>query len=464
MANILLIYPPVIDYGTDLCQPNGLLAIGSNAKRAGHDVRILLPSADIKEKISENLEWADLVGFSVMSCQVGAAYMLSKWIKSVDKDKIIVWGGVHCTLYPEQTIKSEYIDYLFTGEADDTFTEWLTKHNNDIPGLWTKDFGNPAPKPTNDLPVIDYSLIDMDSYFKSTGKRTLEYFTSRSCPYLCKFCLNRRPEFIGLRKIPLKRVLQELRENIHKYAITHVQFRDDYFVGNQIDAIKILDYVQSVGCTWLICARASDFQEPSKLSEFIRGMTYNCVAIGFESGSDRTLKYLNKGVTVEQNIKAFEMLKELGVGITGTFMYCIPGERREDVLATARLVHEFSKYSRSDCSPSVFRPYPGNEVYQDCVKHGFKEPQSLEEWAKGDFLSRITIHIPWLKDPWYVEFINWFQGLTYLARKKFPLAKWYLELSIKQQMELRWSDMWLIYQVKRLAYQYRAKHALSLDN
>lgn len=460
---VLLVYPPLMDEQLEVCIPNGIMAIASKARQAGFDVRIILSFEDIAAKIKESLDWADIVCFSVMSPQVGHAYELTRMIKRLTPSKTIIWGGVHCTLYPEQTSSSKYIDYVFTGECEETFIDFLKTGSINIPGLWHKGKGSPAPAPAKELPVIDYSLIDMKVYFEKKGRRVLEYYTSRSCPYQCKFCINMRPEFRNLRKIPKSRVISELNYLIDTYQIKHVQFRDDYFLGNIEDAKEVLALLKEKGCTWLIDVRSDDFREGRLDDVFLDSIMKeeDRLTMGFESGSDSTLIYINKHNTVAQNRYAFNQLKKHNRRVEGTFMYCLPPETRLDVIATSKNVYEFMQYAKADCSASVFRPYPGNPIYDDCVKGGFKGPQTLEEWAKYDFLNGISFSIPWKKDKWFVEYVHFFQSFIFFERKHIPILSKVLRWRFaKTDTSKRAIDMWAIYQLKRSLYVVRRLKSL----
>jgi hypothetical protein len=119
------------------------------------------------------------------------------------------------------------------------------------------------------------------------------------------------------------------------------------------------------------------------------------------------------------------------------------------------MVYKFRQYEHADCSASVFRPYPGNPIYEDCVKGGFREPQSLEEWSDHDFLGTLNVDIPWKKDRWFVEFANFFQTLVFYSKSGSLITKYLIWRFTKTNMLKRAPDTILIYQAKRLLYTIR---------
>jgi radical SAM superfamily enzyme YgiQ (UPF0313 family) len=91
----------------------------------------------------------------------------------------------------------------------------------------------------------------------------------------------------------------------------------------------------------------------------------DCLMIGFESGSQRMLNFMDKGITVEQSTKAVEICKKYNIRIYANFMFGLPTETREDMEATVK----FIRWMRPDyLSLAVFTPYPGSYLYDYCKK------------------------------------------------------------------------------------------------
>ena len=61
----------------------------------------------------------------------------------------------------------------------------------------------------------------------------------------------------------------------------------------------------------------------------------------------------------------------------------LPGETKEDIIATLDLMQKLKTLKRgiNFIGPQIFRPYPGGELYEECVeKYGYRPPSSVEEW------------------------------------------------------------------------------------
>ena len=126
--------------------------------------RVLLFDRNVESRdFSETLSSfrPDVVGFSVLTGEMlRDAITMSKQVRARNGNTPVVWGGVHPTLLPFQTIVAPYIDYIVVGEGEHTFLE-LLRHLEDktdigaIPGVCYlgKEDGKPAY--TGDRPFID---------------------------------------------------------------------------------------------------------------------------------------------------------------------------------------------------------------------------------------------------------------------------------------------------------------------
>jgi anaerobic magnesium-protoporphyrin IX monomethyl ester cyclase len=91
------------------------------------------------------------------------------------------------------------------------------------------------------------------------------------------------------------------------------------------------------------------------------------VLIGFESGSDRVLKYLRKGCTRAQNLEAARICHDLGIKIWANYMLGLPTETREEALETYSMIRQIRPYH---CSPAFYTPHPGSDLFETGKKAG----------------------------------------------------------------------------------------------
>ncbi|MFH0955502.1 MAG: radical SAM protein [Candidatus Micrarchaeota archaeon] len=443
-TDIILITPSVMpDFpGADFevladykCVPIGTLALGSYLKEKGYNVKLfdcrVYPKKEGFLRLCRECKDARLIAFSVMTPDLKHAYLWTKKLRKRFPQKKIVWGGMHPTLFPEQTLKDPNIDFVIAGEGELAMASLLgflqsKKSLKKTPGLLYKkksgivNGGLSAPVEEKDMAKPDYSLLDLEKYLvrplydeKTKKERkaiVLDISSSRGCPYACSFCTNTMFAFKRWRPLSAEKVNAAINELVSKHNIDHIWFVDDFFFGNleRVDAIVDNLKAKKFKLTWEADIRADNLVRPNFLTDqhlqrYVKsGLT--SLRIGIESGSDRVLKILNKGITVDMSIKAVHRCKKFQIIPICFFMIGIPGETEKDMVQTLQLMDQLAGiYPESVLlGPGLFRPYPGTPLYQECKKSGFHEPQSLFEWAKSSLDSSTFISeksLPWLKNP-----------------------------------------------------------------
>jgi len=178
-----------------------------------------------------------IVGFSVLSPLMPVARKLTKLIKE-KTDSLVVWGGVHPTIFPENCISD--VDMLCIGEGEGALGDIVknlrdNKPLDSIKNLWIKNkdgkvIKNPLRPLIEDLDSLPFVLyeddnfyfIDSDKIAEKDNLRLDNYFwvqTARGCPYACSYCVNSltRPMFKDLGKSVRRRsvdnVIKELKKN-----------------------------------------------------------------------------------------------------------------------------------------------------------------------------------------------------------------------------------------------------------
>jgi magnesium-protoporphyrin IX monomethyl ester (oxidative) cyclase len=455
-GHVLLIYPSCEknnpDQDSDFHEgwtniPIGILSIGTYINDNGYDVDIIdcrihkkseiLPI--IKSKIRKD---TICVGFSMMTMQIGHGLELIDHIKKKYHLPILV-GGIHGTLFPEQTISEKNIDYVIVGEGELSVIELLkvldknhehhkTVKLENISGLCYKKgskFQNAInkvgqPLSVELLPFPKYELLgDMEVYitrkfYLADGTffttRTIDLHTSRGCPYQCTFCINTLPCFKKWRSKNLEDILAHIDYVVKKYKIDFIWFMDDFFFG-RLDRVKaILEHIvnKKHKLRWEATIRANIFSEhlvnDSMLKLMKKSGCYS-LGMGFESGANRILEKIKKSITTKNIIHAVKQCKKYDIMPRGSFICGFPTETKKEVLMTGELILTLKKIYPKGIyySPGILRPYPGAELYRECLTYGFVEPKTLREWASKDFnfgLYMSPKELPWIKYP------NWLRN------------------------------------------------------
>lgn len=435
---ILLINPDPNPYvatsSIDFGAPMSILAIGSYLKYHGIDVGIidarLYKGNDILLKIEDKIGSASLVGFSVMTAQIKEALRLSKYIKTGYKEKKIVWGGVHPTLFPQQTLTSLFVDFIVIGEGELVALKLIhTLESKGSPsdflkidGLGFKDSGeiviNKRHKLMNmdDIPFQSFELLEVEKYINTQYpfiglKRELLVQTSRGCPHRCAFCINYlQRDYNVWRHKSAKLVLDEIRELKHRYKLDAISFRDENMFVKREHASAIIDGLDSLRINWFANARADYFNEiniSEKLLKKTKDSGVGYLGIGAESGSQRILNLMCKDITINNILFSAEQLNKYNITGSFSFIIGIPSETKTEMKYTVDLMKKIKKICPHSIfsGPQILRPYPGGSLYNLCIENGYRSPQSLEEWAQEElrkFGELSTRNYPWFKYPSFI--------------------------------------------------------------
>jgi radical SAM superfamily enzyme YgiQ (UPF0313 family) len=256
----------------------------------------------------------------------------------------------------------------------------------------TREVAGPPPVAIADLdtlPIPDRSLLAGDPrwYLAPPGvlrglwrRGTTTLVAGRGCPHRCVFCAShvvggRMPR---LRSVPL--VVEELRQLRARYGISGAWFLDDDLAVRPGWLGDLCAALGPLGLEWS-CQVRIDRLEPPLLREMAAA---GCVQVelGLESGSDRVLRALGKGLDVGQMEERVVAIRAAGVRVMVNFMIGAPGESVADLQATfalaRRLRPDFVEFN-------VCTPYPGSELYAEAVRGGTLTRGALdfdEHWSE----------------------------------------------------------------------------------
>jgi anaerobic magnesium-protoporphyrin IX monomethyl ester cyclase len=228
-----------------------------------------------------------------------------------------------------------------------------------------------------------WDLVDMDNYrntwFKHAGFFSLNIATTRGCPFKCNWCA--KPIY-GNRyhaRSP-KHVVEELKGLTESYGVDHIWFCDDIFGLKPGWVKEFADLVQkeALRFRFKIQSRADLLVQPAYVHELARAGCSD-VWMGAESGSQKVLDAMDKGITVEQIDTATRLLRENGVMASFFIQFGYPGETREDIHKTVRMINRLLPDS---LGISVSYPLPGT-VFYERVKADLKDKTN---WTDSDEL------------------------------------------------------------------------------
>jgi anaerobic magnesium-protoporphyrin IX monomethyl ester cyclase len=395
--------------------PLGLLAIATPLDSAGYKVRILDQrlEPDWEESLLAELKKKPVcVGITAMTgSQLWWALKASELVKR-NSNVPVVWGGVHPSLLPRQTLENPNIDIVVEGEGEEAFFELVSAlgHQHSlarVKGIWYKDGGqirqNPS-RPFIDLnlqPPLAYHLVDLKSHMMSVSSRdALRFETSRGCPFTCAFCYNNAFNHCQWRSLTVAETIFRMKRAINEYGAKGFAFSDDNFFTNPDRAYRILEGIvrEKLDIFWGKGDIRLDLLSQID-DDFLRLMERSgCLSlvIGVESGSQRMADFLRKEIDVEQAFVVNRRLAKYSIQPRYLFMIGAPGETEEDIAETASMMLKLIEENpKAGTGVQIFIPYPGTELFETAVKNGLPLPQKLEDWIPYNWINR-RLDYPWL--------------------------------------------------------------------
>lgn len=394
-----------------MAPPFGILYLADALEKDGLSVKLIHEvgnEANI-EALTELIlkETPLLVGFSsITGPSLRPTMHASRRIKRECKIPV-VWGGIHPTMLPEQTLMNDFIDIIVIGEGEETLVElvrMLRDRGMDPEGIRAiAGLGfrvNGAPVITHQRPFIKnldelypaWHHLEIKKYIyegkyfysilgsKLPGERIAAAITSRGCPWRCGFCYNQAVNRRSFRAQSAQRVIKDIQDMKRQYDITAIAFEDDCFFTDKERALTI---IREINIPWASSIRANYL--PQFGEDYVRELSRNnCVElrIGIESGSQRILDLMKKDIYIEQVRQTVKLCKKYNIEVLVGFMVGFPGESWSDIKMTLDLIDELEKENVFVSNLHIYGPWPGTPLSDLAVKHGFKAPTTIEGWSR----------------------------------------------------------------------------------
>ena len=370
-------------------QPLGTLYLASSLIKAGHDVRFLNGAFIKHDEIISRLRGYQPDFIGIYSTTFGwnkAVYTASEIRRSAFKTRpFIVVGGPYPIAVQGKCLEdSGDIDAVVTGEAEMTVVEMLDKlsHGKTLEGVNGVVFRkngeiikNPPRPLITDVDAIPFParelLGDAMSYIPppATYKRkpVAVVMTARGFNRRCLYCFQIDKERkSGIRYRSVENVMKEI-ELCLKQGYREIKFIDDTLAGDYERAMEITREIKKrrLDFTWFASACVNQVDKP--LLKAFKDAGCWAILFGAESGVQKDLNAIRKGITPEQTRKAVKAAKEVGLTVHTPFLFGIPGQTFEDGLKTIEFACELNP---DIASFHAITPFPGTELYDNIEKYG----------------------------------------------------------------------------------------------
>jgi len=341
------------------------------------------------DEVKQRLVGYEMLIMNVRSYTFPVAYRAAKLFKEVNPAGIILVGGMHATVALDEMEEIPEFDKICQGPGENIIVDLVTKPH-DFPRV----IMGVGAKSMADWPMIDRTLWPKPANKKLEKKfnwplepecgwgpgPVVTLLTSRVCPWQCVFC-NENSYIPNMGRRPVEAVIDELNFLDRKYGVGSLVIHDSMFFQNPSWLEEWLEkYPRKANKIWPYWAagRADTVRQwPELFEALIKETRWDTVSIGFESGSDRVLKLLNKECNEEDNYFTIDLLTRIGDEMEkqgkkppvfwSNIMLGIPGETRDDAFKTMRMV----KYTKRIMpSISFYAPYPGSALGNQLIAEG----------------------------------------------------------------------------------------------
>jgi anaerobic magnesium-protoporphyrin IX monomethyl ester cyclase len=414
------------DLDADFYQtPYGLFALGAQAIRAGHQVKILNLSSYAWSRVEEVLRAldADLYGMSCWTANRRGVALAAGAIRQHHPSAHIVVGGPHATpLAKELLAHHPEIDSVALGESDVTFLELAARltegrSTQGIAGMVYRK-GDQILKGPSRASVEDLdTLASPHDYFD-----THIVMTSRGCPWACTFCGAETTWGRGFRGQSVPYVLDALEAALARLPVKMIQIKDDTFTTNKKRILELCQGIRDrkMQFFWSCDTRVDVLSEP--LLREMRLAGCQRLSLGVESGSPSILANIDKKITVDKIVEAAELAKKFGIQVRFFMMLGNRGETAQTFQETLDFLERARPHQYIFSCLSI---YPGTRDFDDAEKAGWLH---REAYFTGDFQELKT---PYDASEADTEIMNaWFaknSGLREMYREGVPECRAILE-------------------------------------
>lgn len=368
--------------------PLGLCYLAGVLRNERHQVKILdanllsLSHEEVIEEIKRDIP--AIIGLYATTLGINEAEELAEKIKEVFTNITVVIGGPHISGYGKETLQCAHFDFGIIGEGERSLSElvrYIENKNKDLPVLkgivYRKEgqiFQNGAAQPISNLDTLPPPARDLLPDLKRYHPKKMFYkklplvhiFTSRGCPFQCTFC--QTPFGKKVRFHSAEYVADEIELLVKKFNAREIKINDDTFNLVEERVLKIFDILGKRGIRigWA-CNLRADTVKSKSFFKAIKERGCWLVGFGLESGNQKVLDVLKKGITLEQERQVCAWAKEAGLKVQASFIIGNPLDTEKTIMETIDFARSLPLHYPSF---AFMTPFPGTELWQTACEFG----------------------------------------------------------------------------------------------
>jgi hopanoid biosynthesis associated radical SAM protein HpnJ len=384
-------------YPTWLAQPAALVEGSKLVDAPPHRIK--------REQVAASARDYDLAVLHTSAPSFASDVATIKALKAVNPCLKVGLVGAKVAVDPDGSLKaSAAIDFVARNEFDFTIKEVAEDRPwSEIAGLSYRNASgvivhNDERAILENMDLLPFVTpvykrdLDIDNYFIGYLRHPyLSLYTGRGCKSRCTFCL--WPQTVGghrYRTRSVGHVVEEIAWAQKAFPLVkEFFFDDDTFTDDLPRAEAIAKELRKLGVTWSCNAKANVPRETLKV---LREGGLRLLLVGYESGNQKILHNIKKGMRTDVARKFTKDCRELGITIHGTFIMGLPGETKETIEETIRFANEINPHT---IQVSLAAPYPGTALFDQAVKNGWLDTSNAE-LVNDDGVQIAPLHYPHL--------------------------------------------------------------------
>ncbi len=339
--------------------------------------------------------------------QLKQAIPLSKRIRELFPDIIIIWGGYFPAQHPKEVLLSGYVDYIISGPAEYAFPQLLaTLENNtsllDIKGLVYHTQGKIQENDTDEIPDLNllppfpyeklHHFYPLQQYLAKTflGEKTIGYHSSYGCPYNCSFCGVASVYQLRWKGKSPEKIVEDLLYLKTKFGGDAVEFNDNNFFTSEKRSLSFAKLMLPHKFSWWAEGRIDTlYHYADETLKLMSDSGCKMIFLGAESGNDAVLEKMSKGGTQNGDmiLSLTKRLLQNNIIPELSFVFGLPSDTKEEVLKQINEEITFIKKLKKLFPQTVVILYvyspvvtAGTKLYEEAMANGFIFPRQLEDW------------------------------------------------------------------------------------
>lgn len=327
----------------------------------------------------------DILGISAMTSEIYSAAKVAEEAKKRLPNCTTVIGGAHAISIPNETLEEfKDFDILVTGEGEITFLDLIqtieeNKPLDNVKGIMFRKDGEVKVNSPREW-IQDLDSLPFPAWHKYPEIPPFFYVLStRGCPYNCAFCMT----ILGKqqRKRSPENVVDEIEWLVDTYKTEEISFLDETFTWDRDRTLRLLNLIIDRGLNrkmkWIAQTRVDRVDEDI----FLKLKEAGCFKIefGVESGNQKILNNINKGIKLEKVEEAVRLAKSAGLEVGCSFIIGHPFETRETAQDTIDFI---VKLNPDIISLGIMVPHPGTRVYEMAKKGEGNYRLTTADWRE----------------------------------------------------------------------------------